>query len=1012
MNAAEDRLFAEYQRSGDPAALGKVYDLVAPELLHVALHLADGPAAAEDLLQSTFVTAIERADSWDRSKRVLPWLVGILGMRAKTARRTAQRSPEPERLARGHVEDPLERAVSEELGERLDEAVHGLPEAYRSALILRLKHGLSVAEIAHALHRPPGTVRSQMARGLELLRKSLPAGLAGAALGVLSTPGRGLDAVREAIVSHATAAQVATGSALVTSSALGVLAMKKTLVAIGCAAVLGAGLWIWSEPAEPAAAVAPLASAPAAMPQLEVPEPEPARAQGGVARRAVETPAVPVSTAPVVVEPQGEDTGELVVRVVWEGSGEPAADAVAIVRRFAQDLPYLDEEPMRTDASGELRARVPAGYTYVRLLRGGEQGLHVPAGEVVELELTMFEGVTVFGTVTDADGRPVPHADLWVSLRWQPGIGHVAERADAEGRFRLRGISRWHWIGARASGFAPSFVQKVPGEKGDEIELDIVLDGHGRTARGRVVDRSGAAIPFARVLIGSDEVEWGARLVDGMNTPDAPPLRLVADGEGRFETEHVRPGPIVVSARAPGFGASTREVELAEGRELVLTLEPEAVVTGRIMDARGDAMDGVVRTPRLDRFDSAFSTSLGKGRYRLSGLSAGEVEIEAFHPDHGRVSTTLTLTPGEEREWNPVLRPFLVIRGRVLDPVGEPLVGWNVSAFITGTVGERSHTNRTDDEGEFQLSDVPDVDHTVWVIPPKGFGEFPRLIRQNVRPGGGELVLQLDEKRMATGSIEGLVLAPDGAPAAGVKITVWHHEQRIWREFTADADTGKVLIDHVPPGTVELQIRPRDFPWVRLGDHDVEPGDARDFGTVVLAHPGHLAGTLRGGDDAHLDSLTFALVDETGLENGVIHRSGREFRSGPIATGDYTLMVRGDFVQSQRFAFTLPPGHEEQLDVTLAPAGLRRLYLEKPEHAPAVKWAWAYAMDTDGAVVWQQAGIRPVDGLLEARLSAVPGTYTVHLNTNGGLTAETQVTIDGLGEMPPQRVALYRSSEE
>ena len=59
----EDQLFELYQKSGDPDALGEVFDLIAPKLLHTALHLARDPAGAEDLLQATFLTAIRKAES-------------------------------------------------------------------------------------------------------------------------------------------------------------------------------------------------------------------------------------------------------------------------------------------------------------------------------------------------------------------------------------------------------------------------------------------------------------------------------------------------------------------------------------------------------------------------------------------------------------------------------------------------------------------------------------------------------------------------------------------------------------------------------------------------------------------------------------------------------------------------------------------------------------------------------------------------------------------------------------
>ena len=73
-----------------------------------------------------------------------------------------------------------------------------MPDNYRRVLNLRLVHGLSNVEIAHSLGMPAETVRTQVHRGMERLRKLLPAGLAGAV--TLLTTGRGLAAVREAVL--------------------------------------------------------------------------------------------------------------------------------------------------------------------------------------------------------------------------------------------------------------------------------------------------------------------------------------------------------------------------------------------------------------------------------------------------------------------------------------------------------------------------------------------------------------------------------------------------------------------------------------------------------------------------------------------------------------------------------------------------------------------------------------------------------------------------------------------
>ena len=54
-----DQLFARFCRHGDAAALGAVFDATATELLRIACHLAGNRADAEDLVQRTFLAAIE-----------------------------------------------------------------------------------------------------------------------------------------------------------------------------------------------------------------------------------------------------------------------------------------------------------------------------------------------------------------------------------------------------------------------------------------------------------------------------------------------------------------------------------------------------------------------------------------------------------------------------------------------------------------------------------------------------------------------------------------------------------------------------------------------------------------------------------------------------------------------------------------------------------------------------------------------------------------------------------------
>ncbi|MCA8965205.1 MAG: hypothetical protein KDC48_09970, partial [Planctomycetes bacterium] len=86
------RLFLRYRDRGDAAALAAVFDRTAPELLRLALHLCRDLGDAEDLLQATFLAAIESAPRFERGKKVMPWLTGILVNRAHGERRRRRRA--------------------------------------------------------------------------------------------------------------------------------------------------------------------------------------------------------------------------------------------------------------------------------------------------------------------------------------------------------------------------------------------------------------------------------------------------------------------------------------------------------------------------------------------------------------------------------------------------------------------------------------------------------------------------------------------------------------------------------------------------------------------------------------------------------------------------------------------------------------------------------------------------------------------------------------------------------
>jgi RNA polymerase sigma-70 factor, ECF subfamily len=156
-------------------------------LYTVALRLLGDPRDAEEVAQDALVRAYRAIAGYPpertRELRLRPWLASIAVNLARNRRRRHddRRPPAPLQPLLEAGFDPADdaapsgpaTAARRESIEELAELLLELPAPMREAVILRHVDGLSVAETADALGRPEGTVKAQVARGLERLRGRL-----------------------------------------------------------------------------------------------------------------------------------------------------------------------------------------------------------------------------------------------------------------------------------------------------------------------------------------------------------------------------------------------------------------------------------------------------------------------------------------------------------------------------------------------------------------------------------------------------------------------------------------------------------------------------------------------------------------------------------------------------------------------------------------------------------------------------------------------------------------------
>src|SRR5918993_913512 len=174
------RLFALY-RAGDETQMGELVKILTPILWHTARASRLDAAAAEDVLQTVWLTLIRKADTITEPLAVLQWLVVSTKREAWRVSR-AQTKVRPEELETPKTPkadsgesggDALLRATRDH---RLWQHVEGLPERCRSLLrVIAFSDRPDYAELAKALGMPQGSIGPTRGRCLAKLRLALPA---------------------------------------------------------------------------------------------------------------------------------------------------------------------------------------------------------------------------------------------------------------------------------------------------------------------------------------------------------------------------------------------------------------------------------------------------------------------------------------------------------------------------------------------------------------------------------------------------------------------------------------------------------------------------------------------------------------------------------------------------------------------------------------------------------------------------------------------------------------------
>ncbi len=163
--------------AGDEIAFELLSDIYRPVLMSLALRMLRNADDAHDAVQDTLVKAYRAIKDFDSDRPLKPWVCRICQNccvdAVRLRRRDGDSLDQHEYMLADESSDVNESATGAIREGQVMDAIQRLPEKYRSIIVMRHFRHMDVNEIAVALDRPEGTIKSWLFRARALLKKDL-----------------------------------------------------------------------------------------------------------------------------------------------------------------------------------------------------------------------------------------------------------------------------------------------------------------------------------------------------------------------------------------------------------------------------------------------------------------------------------------------------------------------------------------------------------------------------------------------------------------------------------------------------------------------------------------------------------------------------------------------------------------------------------------------------------------------------------------------------------------------
>lgn len=163
------RLVKQIQR-GNQSAFEEFYKLTSPKAYFIALKITQNEHDAEDILQESYIKALEKINEIDTSQNINSWFLKIVSNKSKDLLKSKNRivfEGEEETVFDEIPEDktefsPEENLNQEELRLEVMAAIDELTAEKRTCIMMMYFGDMSVKEIAESIEVPESTVKNRL----------------------------------------------------------------------------------------------------------------------------------------------------------------------------------------------------------------------------------------------------------------------------------------------------------------------------------------------------------------------------------------------------------------------------------------------------------------------------------------------------------------------------------------------------------------------------------------------------------------------------------------------------------------------------------------------------------------------------------------------------------------------------------------------------------------------------------------------------------------------------------